>query len=146
MQLPWSERPKFHALFSGTEGVVVGMLAILIARVKDDGQIGWLIPHLIKGVVSILQYADDTILFMKHDLEKTISMNSYFFFEQLLGLIKVRCIVSKSKGIRNNNISMYSSLCTALFTLGILACLSIDKKLQNSKQYPVECYFKGKLI
>jgi hypothetical protein len=28
------------------------------------------IPHLVDGGLSILQYADDTILFMEHDLEK----------------------------------------------------------------------------
>jgi hypothetical protein len=43
--------------------VVADMLAILIARAKEDGQVGGLIPHLVDGGVSILQYADDTILF-----------------------------------------------------------------------------------
>jgi hypothetical protein len=28
------------------------------------------VPHLIDGEISILQYADDTILFMKNDLEQ----------------------------------------------------------------------------
>jgi hypothetical protein len=44
--------------------IVTDMLAILIARAKEDGQVGGLIPHLVDGGVSILQYADDTILFM----------------------------------------------------------------------------------
>jgi retron-type reverse transcriptase len=43
--------------------IVADMLAILIARAKDDGQMGGLIPHLVEGGVSVLQYADDTILF-----------------------------------------------------------------------------------
>lgn len=50
--------------------IVADMLAILIARAKEDEQIGGLITHLIEGGVSILQYAHDTILFMGHDLEK----------------------------------------------------------------------------
>jgi hypothetical protein len=55
--------------------------------VKDDGQVGSLIPHLIEGGVSILQYADDTILFMEHDLEKAVNMKLLLcIFEQLLGL------------------------------------------------------------
>jgi hypothetical protein len=39
------------------------MLAILIERAKEDDQVGGLIPHLVEGGLSILQYADDTILF-----------------------------------------------------------------------------------
>jgi mannosylglycoprotein endo-beta-mannosidase len=34
--------------------IVADMLAILIARAKDDGKIGGLIPHLIEGGISIL--------------------------------------------------------------------------------------------
>ena len=50
------------------------MLPILIAGAKEDAQEGGLIPHLVEGGVSILQYAHDTILFMKHDLEKVVNM------------------------------------------------------------------------
>jgi hypothetical protein len=52
----------------------VDMLAVLIARAKEDGQVGDLIPHLVEGGVSILQYADDTILFTEHALEKAVNM------------------------------------------------------------------------
>ena len=54
--------------------IVADMLAVLIARAEDDGQVGGLIPHLVEGGVSILQYVDDTILFLEHDLEKAINM------------------------------------------------------------------------
>jgi ABC-type proline/glycine betaine transport system ATPase subunit len=50
------------------------MLDILIARAKEDGQVDGLIPHLVEGGVSILQYADDTIIFMEHDLDKALNM------------------------------------------------------------------------
>ena len=67
--------------------IVVDMLAILIQRAKDDGQVGGLIPHLVEGGVSILQYADDTILFMEHELEKAVNMKLILcIFEQLSGL------------------------------------------------------------
>jgi hypothetical protein len=46
------------------------MLVILIASAKEDRQVEGLIPHLVDGGVSILQYADDTIIFMEHNLEK----------------------------------------------------------------------------
>jgi hypothetical protein len=52
--------------------IVADMLAILIARAKEDGQIDGLIPHLVDGGVSMLQYANDTIIFMEHNLEKAL--------------------------------------------------------------------------
>jgi hypothetical protein len=51
--------------------IVADMLAILIERAKSDGQIEGVIPHLVDGGLSILQYADDTIRFTKHDFEKS---------------------------------------------------------------------------
>ena len=67
--------------------LVADMLAVLIARAKEDGQVGGLVPHLVDGGVSILQYADDTILFMEHDLEKAVNMKLILsLFEQLSGL------------------------------------------------------------
>ena len=50
--------------------LVADVLAIMIQRAKEDGQVDGLIPHLVDGGVSILQYADDTIIFMGHNLEK----------------------------------------------------------------------------
>lgn len=67
--------------------VVADMLANLIARVKEDGQVGGLIPHLVDGDVSILQYAEDTIIFMKHDMDKVVNVKLILcLFEQLSGL------------------------------------------------------------
>jgi hypothetical protein len=46
-----------------------------------------LTPHLVEGGVSILQYADDTILFMEYDLAKALNMKIILcLFEQLSGL------------------------------------------------------------
>ena len=50
--------------------LVADMLAILIERAKQDGQISGLIPHLVDGGISILQYADDTIIFMEHNFKE----------------------------------------------------------------------------
>jgi hypothetical protein len=67
--------------------LVVDMLAIFIARAKEDGQIQGLIPHLVDDGLSILQYADDTIIFMEHDLEQAKHMKILLCaFEQLSGL------------------------------------------------------------
>jgi hypothetical protein len=67
--------------------IFADMLAIFITRAKEDGQIQGLIPHLVDGGLSILQYADDTILFMEHDLEQAKNMKIILCaFEQLSGL------------------------------------------------------------
>ena len=63
------------------------MLAIIIECAKLEGQIEGVIPHLVDGGLSILQYADDTILFMDHDMEKARNLKLILSaFEQLSGL------------------------------------------------------------
>ena len=49
---------------------IADMLALIIKRAKDDGQIRGVVPHLLDDGLSILQYADDTIIFIDHDLEQ----------------------------------------------------------------------------
>ena len=66
--------------------IVADMLAVMIERAKVDGQTDGVVNHLVDGSLSILEYADDTILFMDHDLEKAINMKLILSaFEQLLG-------------------------------------------------------------
>ena len=67
--------------------IVADMLAILIKRAKDDGQIGGVIPHLVDDGLSILQYADDTILFLDHDIEQAKNLKLLLsVFQQMSGL------------------------------------------------------------
>jgi hypothetical protein len=67
--------------------IVVDMLFILIERAKSDGKIDGVIPHLVDAGLSILQYADDTILFMEYDLEKARNFKLILVaFEQLSSL------------------------------------------------------------
>ena len=67
--------------------IVVDMLAILIARAKEAGQVEGVIPHLVQDGLSILQYVDDIVLFMSHDFEKARNMKLILStFEQLSGL------------------------------------------------------------
>jgi hypothetical protein len=59
--------------------IVVDMLAILINRAKNEGHINGVVPGL-----SILQYADDTIIFLDHDLERARNLKVLLCaFEQL---------------------------------------------------------------
>jgi hypothetical protein len=68
--------------------IVAGIFAIIIYRANEDGQVDGLIPHLVDGRVSVLQYVDDTIIFLEHDLEKSLNMKLILFiFEQLSRLI-----------------------------------------------------------
>ena len=63
------------------------MLSILIKRATNQGQLEGVVPHLIDGGLSILQYADDTILFMDDDLEKARNMKLLLCtFDQISGL------------------------------------------------------------
>jgi hypothetical protein len=63
------------------------MLAILINRAKHVGQVDGLIPQLVDGDLSILQYADDTLIFMDHDLAMAENIKLLLLaFEQVLGL------------------------------------------------------------
>ena len=67
--------------------IVVDMLAILISRAKEAEQIEGVVPHLVEDGLSVLQYADDTIIFMDNDLERVKNIKLLLCaFEQLLGL------------------------------------------------------------
>ena len=67
--------------------IVVDMLAILIARAKEVGKIEGVIPHLVQDGLSILQYADDTVIFLGHDVDKALNLKLILStFEQLSGL------------------------------------------------------------
>jgi hypothetical protein len=63
------------------------MLAILINRAKGEGRIRGVVLHLVDEGLSILKYADDTILFMEHNLEQAKNMKLLLSaFEQLSSL------------------------------------------------------------
>jgi hypothetical protein len=65
--------------------VVADMLAVLIKRAKQNGQIQGVVPHLVDDGLSILQYADDTIIFMEDDMEKAKNLKLLLCtFEQFL--------------------------------------------------------------
>lgn len=50
--------------------IIADMLAILVNKTKEDGKVSGVVPHPIDGGLSILQYVDDTVMFMEHDMEK----------------------------------------------------------------------------
>jgi len=69
--------------------IVADMLALLIKRAKADGQIRGVIPHLVDDGLSILQYADDTIIFLDHDLEQAKNLKLLLCAFELLSGLKI---------------------------------------------------------
>jgi hypothetical protein len=130
--------------------IVVDMLAILLQRAKEDGQVDGLVPHLVEGGLSILQYADDTILFMEHDLLKAVNMKLILcIFEQLSGL---KINFHKSEifcfGGAKDDEQQYRHIfgCEAgSLPFRYLGIPIHFKTLRNSDWYPVETRFEGKL-
>jgi retron-type reverse transcriptase len=67
--------------------IVVDMLAIPISRAKSEGQFNGVVPHLVDDGLSFLQYADDTIIFLDHDMSNARNFKLLLCtFEQLAGL------------------------------------------------------------
>jgi len=63
------------------------MLAIIVSKAKEDSKVKGVVPNLIDGGLSILQYADDTIIFIDHDIEQAKNLKLLIcVFEQLSGL------------------------------------------------------------
>src|SRR6266498_1861909 len=130
--------------------IVADMLAILIARAKEDGRVGGLILHLVDGGVSILQYADDTILFMEHDLEKAVNMKLILcIFEQLSGLkinfhkSEIFCF-GKAKDDEQQYKQIFGCESGSL-PFRYLGIPIHYRKLRNYEWNPVESRFQGKL-
>jgi hypothetical protein len=80
--------------------LVADMLVVLLERAKANGDIRRVIPHLVDDGLSILQYADDTILVMQHDL------NDAKNFKLVLSTFFSNCQGLKSTSIRVNSIVM----------------------------------------
>jgi hypothetical protein len=59
--------------------IVADMLAILVKGARDDGQINGVVPLLIDGGLSILRYADETVLFMERTSAGRVSLERVTF-------------------------------------------------------------------
>ena len=62
-------------------------LTRMIHKAQENDLVTCLISHIIPKAVAILQYTDDTILFLKHDLDGATHMKLLLYlFEMLAGL------------------------------------------------------------
>jgi hypothetical protein len=134
------------------------MLTILIKRVKNIGNFSGVIPHLVDNGLSILQYVDDTILFMERDLNQAKHLKLVLStFEQLLGLKinfhkrEIFCYgEAKNQEDEYAHIFCCKSWATPFKYLGIPMH---HKKLSNSDWLIIKerfqkkiCSWKGKLL
>ena len=130
--------------------IIADMLAILIKRAKDDGQIRGVIPHLVEDGLSILQYADDTIIFMDHDLDQAKNMKLLLtVFEQLSGLkinfhkSEIFCY-GKAKEFEDEYIELFGCN-TGEYPFRYLGIPMHHRKLQNIDWRRIEERFEKKL-
>jgi hypothetical protein len=116
--------------------IMVDMLKVFISRAKLDGQVVGIIPHLVDGGLSILQYADDTILFMDHDLDKARNLKLLLFAFELASGLKINFHKSElfCFGDAHEQVELYTELfgCKAgNFPINYLGIPIHFKKLRN---------------
>jgi hypothetical protein len=104
--------------------IMTDMLVVLIDQEKEGAQIEGVVPHLVDGGLSILQYADVTILFMDHNIEKVKTLKLILLaFEQTSGL-KFNFHKSENFALEelkkmSLNMPRYSDASKAIFQSGI---------------------------
>jgi hypothetical protein len=130
--------------------IVADMLAILFARAKEENQFQGIVLHLIPGVLSILQYADDTMVFLDHNLEHARNIKLLLtVFEQMSGL---KINFHKSELFCYGLAKEYELQYSHLFSCGIgtlpfkyLGIPMIHRRLRNSDWQGVIDRFEKRL-
>jgi hypothetical protein len=76
-------------------------LTRMVLKAQDNGLFNGLAEHIIPKGVAILQYADDTIICLKHDLEGARNMKLLLYMFEMIAGLKIN--FSKSKIIMIND-------------------------------------------
>ncbi|WVZ50906.1 LOW QUALITY PROTEIN: hypothetical protein U9M48_002112 [Paspalum notatum var. saurae] len=127
--------------------LIADMLATLITRGKANGQFRGVIPHLVEGGLSILQYADDTILFLEYDLAETVNLKLVLsVFKKLSGL-KINFHKSEIFFLERQN---YIRKNTYIYLDGVFPFKYLGipmhyRKIQNKDWVEIEERFQKKL-
>lgn len=67
--------------------IVADMLAVLVSRARNAGQLNGVVPHMVDEGLTILQYVNDTILSVEDDIEQAKNLKLVLgAFEELSGL------------------------------------------------------------
>jgi hypothetical protein len=130
--------------------IAVDMLVILINRAKLDGQIDGVVPHLVDDRLSILQYADDIIIFLDHDPSKARHLKLLLCaFEQLSGL-KINFHKSdlfcfcEAKEMQDEYFNIFGCQ-GGTYPFRYLGILMHHKKLSNNEWKIIEQWIEKKL-
>jgi hypothetical protein len=100
-------------------------------------QISRVIPHILDDGLSILQYTDDTILFMEHNFDQIRNMKLLTAFEQMSGL-KINFhkneffYFEKKRKIMNCNMKNFFGCKTGSYPFRYLGIPMHYRKLNNN--------------
>jgi hypothetical protein len=130
--------------------IVADMLAILFARAKEENQFQGIVPHLVRGGLSILQYADDTVVFLDHNLKHAQNIKLLLTtFEQMS---RLQINFHKSELFCYELAKEYELQFAHLFSCGIgtlpfkyLGIPMIHRRLRNSNYQGVIDRFEKRL-
>ena len=138
--------------------IIVDMLAILISRVKENGQISGMVLHLVDDELLVLQYADDMIIFMENNLDQAVNMKLLLCAFEQLSELKINFHRSElfCFGEAKNQQSIYSQIfgCgMGTFPFRYLGILMHFRRVKNADWKEVEerfqkklCAWKGKML
>jgi hypothetical protein len=131
-------------------GIYLYLTTALINRTKDLGQVVGVVPHLVDGGLSILQYADDTIIFMEDDLERAKNMKLVLCVFEQLSALKINFHKSElfyygaAKGLELEYSDIFGCG-VGSFLFKYLGIPMHHRKLSNTKWRVVEERFQKKL-
>jgi hypothetical protein len=87
-------------------------LTKMIINAQKNGLLVGMVPDLIENGVAVLQYADDTVLCLSHDLEKAVNLKLLLYMFELMSGLKINYAKSEifMIGGDNNIAETYSSM------------------------------------
>ena len=92
-------------------------LTRMVENAQERGLFTGLIDHIIPNGVAILQYVDDTIIFLKHDLEGARNMKLLLYMYEMMAGLKIN--FNKSEVVMINDTENWGSLYADLFNCQI---------------------------
>lgn len=78
-------------------------LTKMVENAQDRGLVTGLVDHIVPNGVAILQYADDTIIFLKHDVQKARSMKLLLYMYEMMAGLKINFNKSEIVMINDND-------------------------------------------
>jgi hypothetical protein len=73
----------------------------MVSKAQQNGLITGLVDHIIPHGVAILQYADDTIVFLKNNMEEAVNMKLLLYIYEMMAGLNIN--FNKSEVMMINN-------------------------------------------